>query len=220
MSLDERTLSASLVDVRHAYRLLWDFQRRCLDTLKHVAQQFPERQFYQWQNNVVGAVPPARSDPMDSWAWSFLPCYNMSVLYARGGDGRAHPKVGDWLLEVRIVTDTGWDLADQRIEPDPSRFISVESADSKLSIIAFKCVADVDPNDNWFHHVWGNASWPEDEVDQDGDGIRYLAEDPLVACQLDIPLSSLTTKDAVRAFCDRAKQAISDKLLIRLEAVR
>lgn len=219
MSPDERALSASLIDVRHAYRLLWDFQRRCLDTLKYVSQQFPERQFYQWENNVVDAVPAARTDPMDSLAWSFLPFYNMSVLYTRGGDGRAHPKVGDWLLEVRIVADTGWDLVDERVEPDPSRFISVESAESKLSIFAFKCVSDVDPKNNWFHHVWRNASWPEDEVDPDEQGVTYLAEDPLIICQIDVPLSQLTTKDAVKAFCDRAKQAFSDKLSIQFESV-
>ncbi|RAS09772.1 hypothetical protein [Ensifer adhaerens] len=215
MSLDERTLSASLVDVRHAYRLLWDFQRRCLDTLTCVSQQFPERQFYQWENNVVDAVPPARSDPTNFFAWSFLPFYDLSVLYTRSGDRRAHPQIGDWLLEVRIVADTGWDVVDERVEPDPSRFISVESAESKLSIFAFKCVSDVDPNNNWFHHVWRNASWPQDQVEPDDQGVTYLAEDPLIACQIDIPLSHLTTKDAVRAFGDRAKQVFSDKLSIQ-----
>lgn len=218
MYLDERTLSASLIDVRHAYRLLWDFQRRCLDTLKYVSQQFPEREFYQWENNVVDAVPPARSDPLNSFAWSFLPFYNLSILYTRGGDARAHPKVGDWLLEVRIAADTGWNVIDERVEPDPSKFVSVDSADSKLSIFVFKCVSDIDPKNNWFHHVWRNASWPEDEVDPDEQGVIYLAEDPLVACQIDIPLSHLTTKDAIRAFCDRAKQLISDKLSIQFEA--
>ncbi|MDW9481385.1 hypothetical protein GOB57_22315 [Sinorhizobium meliloti] len=218
MTLDERSLSASLVDVRHAYRLLWDFQRRCLDTLKLVAQQFPEREFYQWQNNVVEAVPPARSNPLDSWAWSFLPFYNMSVLYARSGEGRAHPKIGDWLLEVRIVADTEWEMLDERIEPDPSAFVSVDKADSTLSIIVFKCVSDVDPKSNWFHHVWRNASWPEDDADPDDQGLTYMEEDPLAACQVTAPLATMTTKDAVTAFCERAKRAISDKLSINFEA--
>ncbi|MGN7802500.1 hypothetical protein ACTJKE_07165 [Ensifer sp. 22521] len=217
MSLDERALSASLVDVRHAYRLLWDFQRRCLDTLKCVAQEFPELEFYQWQNNLAGTVPLARSNLLDTWAWTFLPFYNISVLYTRSGEGRAHPKVDDWLLEVRIVADTGWDLADQRIEPDPSRFVAVENTESKLSIMAFKCVGEVDPKSNWFHHVWGNASWPENEMDPDEHGVSYFAEEPLVACQIDAPLSSLTTKETVRALCERAKQVISDKLSITFD---
>ncbi len=220
MSLDERALSASLADVRHAYRLLWDFQRRCLDTLKYVAQQFPERQFYQWGNNVVDAVPPARSDPTNFFAWSFLPFYNMSALYTRAGDGRAHPKVGDWLLEVRIVADTGWGFDDERLEPDPSTFVAVDSADSKLTIFAFKCVSNIDdPNSNWFHHVWRNASWPEDEAEPDEQGVTFLADHPLIACQIEVPLSHLTTKDAVRAFCDRAKQVFSDRLAIQFETI-
>ncbi|TCN30217.1 hypothetical protein [Sinorhizobium americanum] len=217
MSIDERSLSASLVDVRHAYRLLWDFQRRVLDTLKFVAQQFPEREFYQWQNNAVDAVPPARSDPTDYWAWSFLPLYHASVLYSRGGEGRAHPKIGDWLLEVRIMADTGWDFHDNRIEPDPSRFTGVDDAESKLSIMVFKCIDEVSDKENWFHHVWGKATWPEDVGEVDDKGIIYMEDGPLAACQIDAPLSQMTTKDAVKAFCDRAKGLISERLGIAFE---
>ncbi|MEY9770199.1 hypothetical protein [Sinorhizobium fredii] len=212
MALDERALSAALADVRRAYRLIWDFQRRCLDTMKFVAQQFPEREFYQWASNGSNQPPPNRSDPTRTWAWDFLPLYNCSFLYTGPGQDRWHPKIGDWLLEVRLLADTEWDVRDERIEPDPAEFGPVGESDTTLSIFVWKCTSEVPDNLNWLRHIWGQASWPADVEDGDEEGVVYMREGYLEACQLDISLAELTTKDAIKAFCGRAKRAFSQKL--------
>lgn len=212
MSIDEQTFSAALVDVRHAYRLLADYQKRCLHMLTLIGQQFPETEFYNWTPSGLTAVPIARTDPRDFWGWNFLPLYRTSMLLVPRDGGGSLPGIGDWLVEVRVITDTGWELPDRRIEPDASRFIPVEDADSKLSIMVFKCVDSVPHGQNWFHHVWGNASWPEDLEDADEDGLIAMEEGILAACQLDVPLQQMMSKEAVKAFCERAKRLISRKL--------
>jgi hypothetical protein len=218
MSIDEKTFAAALVDVRHAYRLLADYQKRCLDMLTLIGQQFPETEFYNWKPSSLAPPPIARTDPRDFWSWNFLPLYQASVLFVPSSGGKSHPGVGDWLLEVRITSDTGWDMPDTRIEPDASNFVSVEASDSKLSVMVFKCVTRPPSEQNWFHSVWANTSWPEDIGEPDDTGVIYTEEGVLVAAQLDVSLSQMTSKDAVKAFCDRAKTLIGRKLDIAFVA--
>lgn len=219
MNMDERALSVALGDVRHAYRLLWSFQKRCLDTMKFIAQEFPDRQFYQWTNNVVNSTPPGRSDPTLNWAWDFLPLHNCSLLYTRTGGERHRPNVGDWLLEIRLIVDTGWEMPDERLEPDPSRFAPVDTAETTLSVMAWKCVEEVPAKANWLHDVWGQGQWPSDEGDVDESGTAYLADGQLEVCQIDISLAELTTKDAIQSFCDRTKREFSRRLEIDCQGI-
>ncbi|MCZ7861200.1 hypothetical protein O9X98_07240 [Agrobacterium salinitolerans] len=183
-----------------------------------IGQQFPETDFYNWTPSDLAAVPVSRTDPRDFWGWTFLPLYRTSMLLVPRDGGGALPRIGDWLVEVRVITDTGWEMQDRRIEPDASKFLSVEDADSKLSLMVFKCVGTVPQRQNWFHHVWGNASWPEDLEDADEDGLISMKEGILSACQIDVPLQQMTSKEAVKAFCERAKQLISRKLDIDFAA--
>ncbi len=212
VSINETTLVAALTDVRHAYRLLADYQKRCLDLLTLVGQHFPETEFYNWKPSALAPVPIARTDPRNFWGWNFLPLYQASFLLVQSNGGRSHPEIGDWLLELRITSDTGWDMQDARIEPDSSNFISVEAADSKLSIMVFKCVSAPPAGQNWFHSVWGNTSWPEDIAQPDDSGLICMEEGVLSAAQLDVSLAELTSKDAVKIFCDQAKLLIGKQL--------
>ncbi len=219
MSVDNRSLSAALIDVRHAYRLLADYQRRCLDMVTLIGQQFPETQFYNWTStNGVATAPLARVDPRTFWGWNFLPLYQPSILFVPQDGGRSHPGVGDWLLEVRIVTDTGWELGNGSSEPEASSFKPAEEAKSWLSIIIFKCIEEVPEGHNWFHQVWGNAPWPEETEEADEQGLVSLKSGPLSICQLDAALEDMTSKDAVKAFCERAKRLMSEKLHIEFAA--
>jgi hypothetical protein len=142
------------------------------------------------------------------------------MLFVPLTGGQSHPKTGDWLLEVRIVSDSGWEMPDNRIEPDASNFVDVEKAASTLSLMVFKCVEDVPPGHNWFHNVWRNAHWPEDSVEPDENGLMYLEDSPLASCQIDIPIEQLPSQAGVREFCERAKQLMGVKLDIAFESVR
>jgi hypothetical protein len=42
MSLDK-----TLTEVRYAYRFIWEFQQRVLDTVRLISEQFDDRLFYQ-----------------------------------------------------------------------------------------------------------------------------------------------------------------------------
>lgn len=218
LSTDEKTLAAALTDVRHAYRILADYQKRCLDLLTLVGQYFPETEFYNWKPSALAPVTIARTDPRNFWGWNFLPLYQASFLLIQSDGRRSHPEVGDWLMELRITSDTGWDMPDARIEPDASNFISVDAADSILSIMVFKCVAPPPSGHNWFHSVWGNASWPEDIAQPADNGLICMEEGVLSAAQLDVSLAELTSKDAVELFCDRAKRLIGEQLDIAFVA--
>lgn len=212
------SVSSALLDVRHAYRLVADYQRRCLDMLTLIGQQFPDSQFYNWKtSNDTAATPPARVDPRNFWSWNFLPLYQISLLLVRNNGGGSFPQVGDWLIEVRIITDTGFEFHDPRIEPDAAKFAPIEACESKLSIMCFKCVTEVPEGHNWLHHVWGGASWPEDLSSPDENGLIYIEDDNLVSCQVDVPLEHMTSKEAVKDFCGRAKKLFTAKLDIGFE---
>lgn len=75
MSLDK-----TIKEVRYAYRLLWEFQKRTLDTVRLISDQFNDRLFYQWSNykatlgTRTGTAPfnfPPRV--FSSFVWRILP---------------------------------------------------------------------------------------------------------------------------------------------------
>lgn len=67
-------LSGLLANVRDAYRLIWAYQRRCLDTVQVIADQFPELSFYQWSSLLSNHPPSEVRPPSTGGRGTTFPC--------------------------------------------------------------------------------------------------------------------------------------------------
>jgi hypothetical protein len=121
-------LSAALIDVRRAYRLLWAFQTRVSD---YVKVSYEKLGFVpQWTNSLLTG----------NTAWAHLPMADMDFRavrrhkdqeYAPGRGWADFPKAKDTLLFMRIRSDTGLPNL-IRGDPNPLTFDPVELCKSKL----------------------------------------------------------------------------------------
>ncbi len=154
---DKEALQAALGDVRRAYRLLWCYQDRLFDIIGAIAGEFGNLKFYQWHPNSAARMDGG-TDPRTRSAWFAFPFMNVSYLY-RSGDDPNHAKTGDWLLEIRVVSDSGFD--DDVHSPwnaDPDDFAGVETTDSRIDLNIFYFTDDF--KGNLLRDLWKVLEWP------------------------------------------------------------
>lgn len=120
-----------LLEVRKAYRLLFDYQSRILDLMKYIGQTYE--------------IPFVKGDPkfsgrgqnkLDNWSWDWLYMYYYSFHFSNGAK-----KTEDKLhLSVFLLNDSGFfdaKLEDTSIKrTDVENFKSVENSNSKLIFVA------------------------------------------------------------------------------------
>ncbi|MBY5651798.1 hypothetical protein AB9F42_02995 [Rhizobium leguminosarum] len=208
----ENNLRQALEDVRAAYRLLYAYQRRTLDTISLVTDQFPDRTFYQW-SNLLCDMPPARGKtPFGRWTWDFMPLYNTSFLFTKGGDASNYPQEGDWLLEVKLGTDTGHaEFWGRRTEPSIADLGDVADAKSALSLIVWKCAETFPKNSNWYNDVWYANPWPSMDVIEAGNA-AVVADGKIRSFQVDTLLEELEDRASVIRFTNSAKATFAGAL--------
>ena len=151
-------LSEALTDVRKAYRLVWSYQRRLLDLAKIVLGAFPEHEFYAWRPRVGDPPPQLTGNPMQRWAWDFLPLAEVCFLFLPGGADRNAPKAGEWMVELRVRVDSGHEGYEEEGEVDPARFKRAEDSASTLWLYMWLC--DEGVSKNWYNWVWQRGPWP------------------------------------------------------------
>lgn len=151
-------LDHAMTDVRRAYRLIWSYQRRAMHLVQLMGDQFSEMSFFLWSNNRCENPPRADVNPMRGWAWDMLPLYGASFLYLPHGADRTNPRKGDWMLDICILADTGFQYDVDDNEPDQSSFVEPLLARSELCLIAWQCTADI--STSW-RSIWKNNDWPD-----------------------------------------------------------
>jgi hypothetical protein len=205
-------LAQSLEDVRAAYRLLHAYQRRTLDTVNLIADQFPDRTFYQWASALYAMPPQRGKSPFMRGAWDFMPLYNTSFLFTKGGDSAFRPRKGDWLLEVKVETDSGHaPFIGMDHEPTLADLGDVSEAETSASIIVWHCDRDVTGNVNWYDGVWSIESWPTDEEIADKRP-GSAADGSIRTFKVDTPLENLPDRASIMRFTDDAKLIFSSVL--------
>ncbi len=205
-------LSLALTDVRRAYRLLWAYQRRMLDTIHVIADAFEEHAFYVWTPTYFD--PPCRytKDPLENWAWDMLPMVAISYLCLPFGADRNRPKAGEWMLEIYLVSDTGFELLETRNEPDSKAFEPAEMTASEIWLYAWQCMASVELN--WLAKVWGPLDRPNEE------GILVeLKQHPFRVLGKKFDISTLSDRDAIKRAVVEFRAIISSKMEIKLASV-
>ena len=186
----EANLKGALVDVRKSYRLLWSYQRRVFDIIGLIASEMGQ-DFYYWQ--VLHSDGPVRSgtNPLKKWAWDMLPMVQASYLFLPSGADPNSPRRGEWMLEISVLSDSGFDEPKGGAEPDASDFPDAAECASTMSLFAWYCKEDCDVN--WFNMVWNRMEWPksdEEVIESDSPPIRVVRKN--------FNLEMLGNKDAVR----------------------
>lgn len=169
---DKEDIASALENVRHAYRVVWAYQRRMLDTINAITAEFPDTRHYWWRPNMSDCIKShANSDPVqDRWAWDSLPLYNFSLLRLprepRIGKDRdlIQPRKGDWMLEITHEADST-SLENHSVdgEPDALDFRAVREGETSLSLFLWRCDREI--GETTWADAWDNVGMDEPEDD-------------------------------------------------------
>jgi len=195
---DKEALSAALGDVRRAYRLLWSYQDRLFDIVGAIAGEFESLKFYIWHPNSAARIDGG-TDPRTRSAWFAFPMMNVSYLY-RSGDDPNQAKAGDWLLDIRVVSDSGFDdVSHSPYDADPDDFAGIEATVSRIDLNIYLFTGEF--KGNLLRDVWNRLEWPEPNGE-----VSEPSTHPVRTIGASFDIADLGDKDAV-AIATRAFKA-------------
>jgi hypothetical protein len=130
-----------------------------------------EEQFLRWcPRGKYSGLPPGMN-PLEENAWKMLPLYNAKFLFAPPDTQPGKRLKGEWLLEIRVVPDTGF-TQQGRGEADPSDFANTQ-CESRLELYAFIVLTDM--NERWLRLSRRSVLPERDDIAMDGaNGIRVI----------------------------------------------
>lgn len=131
---------------------------------------------------------------------------NVSYLFRSGEDANL-AKPGDWLLEIRIISDSGFDDENASSNADPADFAGIEATESTLVLNAFFCTAEF--KGNWLKHVWNALEWPK----PDGE-VRRESDLPITTLATSLNLADLPNKEAVQSSARAFKKQVSEAFTV------
>ncbi len=199
MSLDK-----TLTEVRYAYRFIWEFQKRVLDTVRLISEQFDDRLFYQWSNYKASPVARTGTSPFNFAPEHFLPLYGSSFLFTSSDPERAKLQKGNWMLEICVAYQ-----ADLPFDPAASEFGTPETTQSIIRLIAWKCESEYSEGSTWLHDVWGSLDWPT--LDSDGEIFTQL-DGSIISVAISVNMSQLADRQQIIDFSSEAKNMILNRL--------
>ena len=207
---DDQSLADALVDVRKAYRLLWCYQKRVFDIVKLIASEFDDTSFYYWRVVHSDHPPKSGTNPMEGrWTWDMLPMVQASYLFLPSGIDPNSTLPGQWMLEVQVQSDGGFEEPEDGSEPDPANFEAAEESTSSLVIFAWYCRGET--TRNWYGGVWNVLSWPQTDA-----GLIENADPPIAVFRRNFDLALLGNRDEVRAAVNSFRTSASEALKITL----
>ena len=158
MSASSSDLTQALTETRKALRILYAYQRRVLDLCSEIADVLQLDFFSSW--SYPNGTPSYKKNPTEFDAWSFLPLADMSLFFSRSGDDSYSSK-GDWMIELRVVSDTGYKDA---WEPSGSKVSSLDTFPlpdkAESFLLTYAWVRTKSGTGKWTD-VHSNAEWPE-----------------------------------------------------------
>lgn len=155
-------LEPVFVDVRKAYRLLWGYHRRIIDTARLMQGVIAP------QSERLGNPPtltPMSSGrnlmASDDWLWDATPLISVSFLWVhhtsrKDWKGRHHPD--DYMLDIHFIADSAFEEASEGDEPDPSKLPLPAECRTETRITVVKPRQDVS-NTDWYR-VWEENDYP------------------------------------------------------------
>jgi len=147
-------LSEVFVEVRKAYRLLYFYQQRVLDTVKYISDYLTVNVHSGW--SVFSGQQPrngARIN-LDNWAWDWLNMYMYEFYIGKTQDDSGN----DYQFAIQVQADTGcYDNLDEEInETDVANYSVPELAKTQILFMIgknrWKSESKPDPNNYIYFH--------------------------------------------------------------------
>lgn len=140
-------IESSLADVRRAYRLLHDYQRSALDTIKYIAARLG----FVYRNGGPNFSDPAprtgSSDLLDRWAWDWLNLVFFDFTFKPAEEPAEAQPV---LFAIFLVSDTGYFLS-ERADVHKTRTETFETPESSGTKVGFFFFRDWPDNNNFIN---------------------------------------------------------------------
>lgn len=166
--METNELKAALIDVRKAYRLLYQYHRRVIDTARLVHELLAPSSA--WAGNQCSVVPMMSNRNLltsTNWIWDATPLVGISFLWkgsvapprkGRPGNGS---RAGDYLVDVNFDADTEFSSRLDRGEPDPTTFGPPDTAQSTVRITV--AMANQDCSTSVFD-AWESNEYPTNDT--------------------------------------------------------
>jgi hypothetical protein len=131
-NLTKQEFDEVLVDVRKAYRLLYQYQRRTMDLVKFIGDYFSYSYSGGWPWFSNGS-PRKGSGSLDNWAWDWLSMYLHDFHFGtRKVDGN------EIKFSILLQSDTGFFDVEMNNRLALEAFGDVESSESRIFLMVGK----------------------------------------------------------------------------------
>lgn len=130
--------------------------------------------------------------------------YQVSYLFLSDIRDPNINQTGQWMLEIRVLTDSGFEKSDDGSEPDPTNFENADTSMSSIAIYAWYCTGPA--NLNWSSGVWSTRNQPID-----GEVVEF-ADRPFKVFRKDLNPVDLPNRAAVRDAAAQFKVEASEAL--------
>lgn len=146
--MNKEQLDNILVDVRKAYRLLYLYQRRIMDTISFVGTCLSKN--VEFGRSIFSNNAPKNyaNLNLNRWAWDWLNMYCYEFNF-----GQTKIKDNEYQFAVIVISDSGWDDAEDGVkQTEVERFVFVEQSFSRIYFVLGKNLWDLDKfeDDLWY----------------------------------------------------------------------
>ncbi|RYY41658.1 MAG: hypothetical protein EOO08_00575 [Chitinophagaceae bacterium] len=186
-ALSSEQFDATLVDVRKAYRLLYSYQRRVMDTIQLIGEKFDRYEPLGFP--LFSGMAPREGGKVnfDSWAWDWLPMYCYEFYF-----GKAVIGSDEYDFAISIYSDSGWeDNLGEHDQTEVENFAVPEKSGSWIYMYVGRNM--------WkpksFEDDWSSAT--SDEFQEQSETGKFISRR--------LPLSELMTEDAIVVAVDSFK---------------
>jgi len=134
MTSRKNEIEAALVDVRKAYRLLYDYQRSALDAAKYVGSKLGV-EYKGGYSHFSNSSPKDRKGSLENWAWDWL---NL-MFYEFHFQGQLSDK-SDINLSIWLFSDTGYFVSNHAApdKRDINTFALPENSATKMGFLFYR----------------------------------------------------------------------------------
>lgn len=194
-----------LLQVRTAHRLLAAYYQRMVPTIKEMANKL-ELSFCYWGNLDFGLTPGTNRNITDYWQWDLLPGMNSRYLYSQFQQTNK-VRIGDYLVEFMVVSDTGVDSHGNghKSEPDALNLpLAVDKAQSLLRVVV--CAPYKTFEDSWYNNIWAGIAYPE--YSSNPVPAKDKNDEPCFLSGYECSLAELMSDNGAEQLVERIKQQI------------
>jgi hypothetical protein len=203
-------VKSAMIDVRKAYRLLWLYHRRVIDTCEKIISYFDVKHYATYIPNKPGNIS---YHPLNGRILDFLPMQDMRILFlnneSKSEAPNDFPYAGDYLLEIKIIADTGRDEFCND-DVDPTTFENVEKSQTKLIFYLFVNLKTRKEQTNWFYSIWNNVEYPDHNTVKDNDKIVH----DILSYGYEFNFEDLFDEDLIDNCVNTFKKNVKEKISI------